>query len=345
MNYYPSVRAETEAMFHTCADCAKYLELSKQRSDCENELRQNNEKIQNLDNQVVRDKKRYIYFPIVLVTEMLCSIVVAVLALYLGLWNVLNHQCGLSVIFVLSVVSAIVSFAMAFLFDKKHKLNKNFTDSFGTLCMMVFVVMIVFCFNTSNIGGTIAKIIGAPIGGLLFTPIILLLIMTAFYLIHNLLGWLFVILFSPIINFMVNKKNTKLNNQIIQLQNHNAELSSTAENNDRTIHELKRWLDQNTPIPENYWPYAYELCALIQLRRANSLTEAINLLEESLHRIRIEKQINNLNQSINNMNNEMQTALKQMDTNLDNAVKELKKTIEENRPIYNTTVVKRYEYY
>ena len=54
------------------------------------------------------------------------------------------------------------------------------------------------------------------------------------------------------------------------------------------MEEIASYLRAECVIPEPYWIYASELCYLIQVKRANNLTSAINLLEDIFHKLRME---------------------------------------------------------
>lgn len=47
-------------------------------------------------------------------------------------------------------------------------------------------------------------------------------------------------------------------------------------------------LNATSVVPEIYWQYIEELCNIVSNRRANDLTSAINVLEDILHKIRVE---------------------------------------------------------
>lgn len=47
-------------------------------------------------------------------------------------------------------------------------------------------------------------------------------------------------------------------------------------------------LNATSVVPEIYWQYIEELCNIVSNRRANDLTTAINVLEDILHKIRVE---------------------------------------------------------
>ncbi|MGN1134775.1 MAG: hypothetical protein ACI4SF_00985 [Oscillospiraceae bacterium] len=70
------------------------------------------------------------------------------------------------------------------------------------------------------------------------------------------------------------------------------------------LNDMDAFLSQNCVIPEKYWDYALNLVEYIYIDyRATNLREAINILEEDLHRQRLENKMYEIEQmSIENTN-------------------------------------------
>lgn len=118
---------------------------------------------------------------------------------------------------------------------------------------------------------------------------------------------------------------SKIGDTETRIKSINEQISSS----NNTINEQRRWLQNNSCIPEPYWQYAFELCAYIKVKRADTLKESINVLEEDLHRIKMDekiRQIERRNQEMSMTMDQQKQQLYNMNTSMQNTVVELKKT-------------------
>lgn len=132
----------------------------------------------------------------------------------------------------------------------------------------------------------------------IITLIFLFVLMTVFFFVSSV-----ILSFITSITLKHFKKKTlyinALNNNS-NIEQHIAELQSQED----TLQEQERYLEKvlsDSEVPLNYWIYGREIITLLENKRANSITEAINLLEDIMHKIRMEIAAKNNIEAINNL--------------------------------------------
>ena len=117
-----------------------------------------------------------------------------------------------------------------------------------------------------------------------------------FFILGALLSYVLVIasalLISGIVHFVTIKYQKKKKVQFLsEAESEKSKILSCEQELTALNSRLNQYADtlnETSVVPEIYWQYTEDLCNLVSNRRANDLMSAINVLEDILHKIRME---------------------------------------------------------